>query len=235
MKLLIIRPEPGASATAERVRAAGHEPLLLPFFEVTGRPWSASPPETFDALLLTSANAVRHAGPGLEPYRSLPAYAVGERTAAALRAMGIEPAATGSAGVQSALAKVEANHQKLLWLAGEDHSMLEMPRGMTVETAICYTSEPRPLPPTAAQIIAQADAVALHSARAAQHFSDSVQLLGCERAKIAIAAFSSAIAKAAGPGWALVATAAQPTDSALLSALDRIASLSVQPVERDGQ
>ena len=54
MKLLIIRPEPGASASAERAREAGLEPVLLPFFEVQAMGWDLPDPADYDALLLTS-------------------------------------------------------------------------------------------------------------------------------------------------------------------------------------
>ena len=194
--------------------------MLMPLFHIAPRAWQASPPEVFDALLFTSANAVRHAGPGLEAYRALPAHAVGERTANALREAGVEPASTGAAGVDQALiAARDAGHNRLLWLAGEAHTAPSIPEGMTVETAICYASESMPVPRDAAQHIAEADAVALHSVRAAQHFSAVVGELAIERSSLVIAAFSPAIAAAAGTGWRAIAIAAEPTDSALLSAL----------------
>ena len=59
MKLLIIRPEPGASISAERAREAGMTPVVLPFFEVQAVAWQQPDPADYDALLLTSANAVR--------------------------------------------------------------------------------------------------------------------------------------------------------------------------------
>lgn len=220
MKLLIIRPEPGASATAVRAKAAGFEPILMPLFAIAPRPWQASLPDAFDAMLFTSANAVRHAGEQLDAYRALPAHAVGARTASALRDMGIEPATTGNQGVDEALlAGREAGHCRLLWLAGEEHINPSLPEGMTVETALCYASDPLPMPDDAVRHIAEADCVALHSPRAAQHFSNLVDDLDIERSSIIIAAFSPAIAAAAGAGWSAVAIAAQPTDSALLSAL----------------
>ena len=81
--LLVLRPEPGASATAARIAARGVDAVVSPLFEVRPLPWEAPPPEDFDALLLTSAQAARHGGTALGQYHSLPLYAVGAATAAA--------------------------------------------------------------------------------------------------------------------------------------------------------
>ena len=58
-RLLVLRPEPGASATAGRARTLGLDPVLMPLFEIEPIAWTAPDPAGFDALLLTSANAVR--------------------------------------------------------------------------------------------------------------------------------------------------------------------------------
>ncbi|MBC7987264.1 MAG: uroporphyrinogen-III synthase, partial [Sphingomonadaceae bacterium] len=84
--LLIVRPEPGASATAQRARTRGWEPLVAPLFAIAPLAWAPRDPAAFDALLLTSANAVSHGGKALGKYRELPVYAVGAATAAAARA-----------------------------------------------------------------------------------------------------------------------------------------------------
>src|SRR5690349_3328000 len=96
-RLLVLRPEPGASATAERAKALGLDPLVVPLFEVEPVEWQAPEPAGFDGLLLTSANAVRQAGVQLERLRGLKAYAVGGATAEAARKAGFDIAATGEA------------------------------------------------------------------------------------------------------------------------------------------
>jgi uroporphyrinogen-III synthase len=45
--------------------------------------------EDFEAVLFTSANAPRHGGDGLAPFRALPCYAVGEATALAAAEAGL--------------------------------------------------------------------------------------------------------------------------------------------------
>ena len=85
MKLLILRPEPGASETAARAKAIGLEPVVAPLFEIIGVAGPPVEPGRFEAVLLTSANGARHAPAGLTV---LPCFAVGERTAAAARSAG---------------------------------------------------------------------------------------------------------------------------------------------------
>jgi uroporphyrinogen-III synthase len=224
MKLLIIRPEPGASATAERTREAGLQPILLPFFEVQAVAWEWPDPAGYDALLLTSANAVRFGGAALESLRALPVHAVGERTAEAARAARLNVETVGTSDAAAAVkAASDMGHRRLLWLAGADHRPIKMPRNMPkalkVTTVIGYASGPKTLTADVAPIIASADAVALHSPRAAAEFAKAVAEFGLDRSSITLAAFSPTIAEAAGDGWHAVAVAERPADIALLSAL----------------
>ncbi|MBP6379952.1 MAG: uroporphyrinogen-III synthase [Sphingorhabdus sp.] len=219
MKLLIIRPQPGNDASAKRAREAGFDPVQLPFFEVRARGWDAPDPSHFDALLITSANGVRHAGAGLDIYSALPVHAVGRNSADAVAAKGLTLASTGTKGVDEALQMaIAAGHHRLLWLTGEDQTRFEAPESLQIETRIVYAAEPAELPSDARFIVASADMVALHSARAARNFAEFVDAHGLSRTNIRLAAFSEAIADAAGPGWQSIAIACHPSDEALLSA-----------------
>ena len=86
MRVLVTRPEPGATATAARLAGLGHEPLAAPVTRIraTGAPPPAGP---FDALIVTSANAVA-ALDRLGGARTLPAFVVGARTAERVAAAG---------------------------------------------------------------------------------------------------------------------------------------------------
>jgi uroporphyrinogen-III synthase len=226
MKILIIRPEPGASASADRARAAGFEPVKLPFFEVTPRALQVPDSARYDAMLVTSANAIRHAGPGLQLLSALPVHAVGQHSADAARDAGLQVASIGASGVEDALAQAaSAGHNNLLWLAGEEHKVPDPVAGVTLDTLICYASDPVALPDDAASIISSADIVALHSPRAAKLFAQTIDQLGIARSNFILGSFSSAIAEAAGGGWRDIAVAATPTDSALLSAITKLVKL----------
>lgn len=219
MRLLIIRPQPGNDASARRAREAGFEPVQLPFFEVRARGWDAPVPSRFDALLITSANAVRHAGAGLDVYGALPVHAVGRNSADAVAAKGLTLASTGTGGVDEALQKaIAAGHHRLLWLTGEDQTRFEAPESLQIETRIVYAAEPMALPSDARAIVASADMVALHSPRAARNFAEFVDAHDLSRADVRLAAFSEMIAEAAGSGWQGIAIAQRPEDEALLSA-----------------
>jgi uroporphyrinogen-III synthase len=216
MKLLVIRPQPGADATAARVKAAGHEPLLMPLFAVEAVDWDA-PADGYDGLLLTSANAVRQAGPKLEALAHLPVLAVGKVTAAAATEAGLHVAETGSSGAVQLLSSV--TDRKLLWLAGEDHTSLVLPPPVRVDLRIVYRSATLPVPEGFADVVSQADHVLLHSIRAAKHFSSLMLSQGMEKAAISVAALSAGVAQAAGDGWKSLHIASEPNDAALLSRL----------------
>ena len=210
----VLRPEPGNAATLRRVEADGLRAIRLPLFEIRPLDWVVPAPMEFDALLLTSANAVRFGGPGLQTLRHLPVLAVGARTAEISRSAGFDVMAVGESDATSLLA---GNHgfARLLHLGGRDRSI---EAGGAVARAIAvYASEPLPI--TADQLDALEGAVALlHSARAATRLGRLIDDHGRARSSIAIAAFSPAVALAAGNGWAWIATAGAPNDAALIDA-----------------
>ena len=80
--LIVIRPQPGCDASVAAARAFGLVAQGHPLFEVRPLEWDAPDPASFDALLIGSANALRHGGAALAQYRGRPAYVVGETTAA---------------------------------------------------------------------------------------------------------------------------------------------------------
>lgn len=215
--LLVIRPEPGCSATVEAARAERIEAHGFPLFAVAPRSWQAPAPGAHDALLLGSANALRHAGRGLASCRDLPVYAVGEATAQAARAAGFTVAAIGTGGLQALFALLQPGHRRLLRLAGEERVPLTLPHGITLDERIVYASETLPLPPAMAELMRAPAVVAVHSAEAARHLSAQCVTHGIRRAPLRIAALAPRIAAAAGDGWGEVATATIPSDAALLA------------------
>jgi len=204
-QLLLLRPEPGLSESADRARQLGLEVISCPLFLVEPIEWQASDPADYDALLLTSANAVRHGGPQLKLLRPLPVHAVGGATAESAREAGFAVASAGEGNVVDMLAGLPRN-VRLLHLAGEDHRQA----GEQIERRIVYRSaeieNPR-LPPLA-ELVA-----AVHSPRAARRLAQ----LADHRDRTALAAISSAAAQAAGDGWERIEVADHPNDSSLLA------------------
>jgi uroporphyrinogen-III synthase len=212
-RVLVLRPEPGASATVERARQRGLDAIAIPLFELEPIDWAVPDGAAFDGLLLTSANAVRCAGDGLSKLRGLPVYAVGRATEDAARHAGFDIAATGDAGVDRLLGSIEPE-LNLLHLCGEDR-----------REPFDHKQRITPLPVYRAEAVeavdlrASGNAVALiHSPRAGQRFAELIQ----DRKSITIAAISDAAADAAGVGWESVEAASEPNDEALLALAARL-------------
>ena len=214
--LLVVRPEPGNARTLAAARALGLEAQGIPLFVVQPLAWEPPDPARFDALLLGSANAVRHGGAALAEFAALPVYAVGATTAAAARGAGFTVAACGEGGLQNLLPQLLSDKRfTVLRLSGEAHVPLDLPTSVTIETRIVYAARALPLPTDA--IPPEGAVVALHSGEAARHFAAECDRLGLDRSGIALACLAPRIADAAGEGWADKRIA--PTDEAALLAL----------------
>ena len=214
--ILTIRPEPGCSATVDAGHAVGLAIEGQPLFEVRPLAWQAPPAETIDALLLGSANAVRHGGPALQALRDKPVHAVGKATAEAAEVAGFTVASTGRGDLQ-ALVDTLAGPLRLMRLTGAEHMPLAAPAGIEVETRIAYESVPLPLPDNLAESLRDSALVLLHSASAARHFAAECDRCDVPRGAIALAALAARIADAAGEGWREVRSAAAPSEAALLA------------------
>jgi uroporphyrinogen-III synthase len=211
-RILVLRPEPEATAAAA-ARDFGLEPVTAPLFTIRPLAWEAPDAAGFDAVLLTSANAARHCGPGLASFLHLPCQAVGQATAAAARDVGFSRVRAGDGDGQAARdALARAGHRRIFHPCGRDHIALD-----GVERRIVYAAEAVTELPKAAVEALGAGALALvHSPRAGTLFATLVDRAGLDRGAISIAAISAAAARAAGAGWHRVAAAAAPRDEALL-------------------
>ncbi|MCV3239125.1 uroporphyrinogen-III synthase [Mesorhizobium sp. ZC-5] len=121
-RVLVTRPEPGASRTATRLAEAGFAPVVLPLTEI--RPLAARPiPADFAAVAVTSTNALRHAPSALiESLRGKPLFAVGSRTARLAREAGIVTVFEGNgdaASLASHMATQLTPSSRVLYLCGK--------------------------------------------------------------------------------------------------------------------
>lgn len=214
---LVLRPAPGDAATAARLAKAGLKAIRLPLFKVVPLPWSV-PEAAFDTLLLTSANAVRQAGAGLEALSGLPVIAVGSATAEAAEAAGLHVAATGDTDGVAAIALAHARGwRRILRLTGRERTAL----GGITDVAV-YASDPLPLPDGALDVARGAVAL-LHSTRAAERFSELIGRHGVPRGAVRLAAISDKVARAAGRGWDAVCIADAPNDASLVATATTLA------------
>ncbi|AZO65460.1 MULTISPECIES: uroporphyrinogen-III synthase [unclassified Mesorhizobium] len=90
VRVLVTRPEPGASRTMRRLEDRGFKPIPLPLTETVALPVDVEGvANNAVAVVVTSANAVRHAPREIiATLAALPCHAVGRRTAEAARAAG---------------------------------------------------------------------------------------------------------------------------------------------------
>jgi uroporphyrinogen-III synthase len=229
MRVLVTRPKVDAQRTAGRLRALGHEALLAPLLEVaatTNRP----PVEATDAILVTSAHAaaaLRATGD-----RDRPVFAVGERSAAAIRSAGFGDVRAGdgdAAGLAALVARSLPKGSTLLHVAGRDRksepeaSLLEA--GYAVRVWEAYEAvAARVLPDAVSSALTggRIDGVLHYSRRSAALLVDLVDRAGLRPHLRSVAHFclSADVAVPLASLDAVVRIAAEPHESALLAALD---------------
>lgn len=205
--LVLIRPEPGLTASAERAQAMGLEVIRWPLFRIEPVAWSVPDADDYDAMLLTSANAARQAGSGLSQLSGLPVYAVGNMTAEVARQAGLSVIGVGDAGVD-ALLQIVPTETRLLHPTGAEQTMRSVAR--TIRDIIVYRSV---TVEGAVPAVLVGSVVAVHSPRAGRELAARI----ANRASITIAAISEVAAIVCGSGWAQVSVAEKPDDGHLLS------------------
>jgi uroporphyrinogen-III synthase len=216
-RLVILRPEPGASQTAERARAMGLSPLVIALFDIEPQAWSTPDATAFDALLITSANVLRCGGPELQKLQSLQVYAVGEATAEGARKAGFAVEKVGTGGVDSLLAQI-APATRLLHLCGADRRIPK--EHHAIQPLVVYRSVQRERPGDLEQL--EGSVIAVHSERAGGRLDELCEQAAIDRSKSTIAAISDDAAGSAGVGWQSVEVAALPSDAELLALAARL-------------
>ena len=208
--IAVLRPEPGNRVTASAIEAAGCSAIRLPLFAAAPLAWDAPDPADFDALILTSANAVRHGGAGLRRLIGLPVHAVGKVTGEAARRFGFQVVANGDSGAEALLERARAaGVRRALHLAGRERTI--EPGGIVARAIAVYASDPLPIDRQAAARLAGSVAL-VQSARAAARLGE----IAPERSSIRLVAVSRAAAEAAGQGWERVVVAPAPSSDAMI-------------------
>ena len=217
MRIWITRAQPEADATAGRLRALRHEPVVAPVLEV--QPAGAAPSlDGAGALAFTSRNGVR-AFAALSPERGLPVFAVGDATADAARAAGFSEVASAS-GDLAALADRIAGRQAalkgpVLYASPEDPAgdlvAALQARGVAARAQVVYRTAPADftLPP-------DVDVVLIHSAKAARRLAEDPAVAPAAPAMAAICISPAAAQPLQGLGFREVLTAPAPNETALL-------------------
>lgn len=234
MRVLVFRPLEDAERSAETLRGRGKDPVVAPLFQILPSGEKA-PKGPFDALVLTSGNAV----PALESLPkswrgTLPAFCVGTRTAEAVGQLGFttDSARGGRAELLALILERLPKGQKLLFVAGRDRhedlpqQLREAGQDVTVWTA--YEARAVDALPTAAADALRggsADAALHYSPRSAQVFLDLAAKAGLAEQAQALPQLALSIEIAApliAAGSDTVLVAEHPEEAALFAALDQL-------------
>jgi uroporphyrinogen-III synthase len=149
MRVLVTRPKEDAIRTAEKLKRLGHESIIDSLFLIEPVEFDV-PLVSFDAIAVTSANAVRIGAEDrrLAGLRSLPLFAVGAQTAEVARQAGFSKVITADGDVKSlgrSLSDQLSAGARVLYLGGEnraqDLAALVAPEGINVEMLIIYRAK----------------------------------------------------------------------------------------------
>jgi uroporphyrinogen-III synthase len=242
MQLIVTRPEPDASRTAQALLALGHEPILSPMLDIVLDTTADLPNVPVQAVLATSSNAVRAMAAHRDRSRliDLPFLAVGDRTALEAKRAGFRKARSAGGAVgdlaELALAELDPGGGPLLYAAGDVHSddlagMLTR-TGFIVSTAVVYRARARSRlaePAAAAFRRGTADGVLLYSRRSADAFALALVADGLAPLQDRVTCFclSPAVAEAlpavsSGP----ILIASRPDQISLLALFERMPASS---------
>jgi uroporphyrinogen-III synthase len=243
VRVLVTRPDRPGERTAERLRALGHEAVLVPLLSL-----HFAPPDRLtgkavpDGIILTSANAARAIArhPELSSLTTLPLWTVGSRTTAAARELGFRDMQAESLDLD-ALAALLNNREgpglRLLHLAGEDRAgdLSAMTAGSPhiIETQVVYRAKPASvMPPSVLDDLAagRIDAVLHYSGRtAAAYLRVSERKVPVRTVPPLHLCLSENVAAPLRRAGGTVRIATLPTEDALLACLSEAASPSGVP------
>jgi uroporphyrinogen-III synthase len=221
----ITRAEPGASATAERVRALGLEPIVEPLIGVRPITDAAIDLRGVCALVFTSANAVA-AFAERSPEREIRVFAVGDATAAAAKTQRFKSVLSAQGDVKALAAALAARRRELTgvvyYLAAAEPAVdltAELTEaGLDMRETALYETAPRDLPADFAARLPGIDAVLVHSGKSARLLGQYVKANPAPH----LAAFCMSLNAArpiARAGLAAVLCAPVPSEAALLRLL----------------
>jgi uroporphyrinogen-III synthase len=239
MRLLVTRPEPDASRTAEALRRVGHDVIVSPLFAFRRFVDRPLPVRRFQAVVATSANAVRalKVHPDRERLAGLPLLAVGDATALTARRAGFAKvrSAGGAAGdlIRLVLESCNPADGPILYIAGEARAAdLETPlaeAGFAVQMAVLYRMEPLRLSEGALAAVrnGRLDGILVYSQRTAAALALALRAENLAPLPPEIACFclSQAVGRplravAAGP----IVVAPEPDQISLFGAIERAAA-----------
>jgi uroporphyrinogen-III synthase len=227
MKIILTRPIEDAAALAEKLRGLGHTSMITPLLQIVARPNVFIPRKRYQAICLTSANAVRVLT-DIDTIHHIPVLAVGQQSERMAKDKGFTQVSADGGDVIG-LHKFIVGHLKpqdgpLLYLSGAETSGdmqgLLQHSGFEVDRIITYDAVKSSLAKFSAEI-KSAEAVLLYSPRTAKLWATEIETLKLTEAasRIKHICLSANVAANLPQSWPR-AIAATPTEAALLALLD---------------
>ncbi len=228
MRLIITRPEEDASLLAGKLAGLGHIGIVMPLLAIKPRPTPILPDLPWQAICVTSANAVRAVNYP-DALKSTALYCVGPQSLNEARHQGFKRASAHGPDANSLSAHI-VSHLKpeagpLLYLSGAEISAdlagKLRAKKFTIHREIVYDAVPA-APGNLASELPEADGILLYSPRSAQHWLAALKQQALADAAADITHFClSANVAAALPKHFRRTVADSPDELGMLTMLDR--------------
>jgi uroporphyrinogen-III synthase len=238
MRLLLTRPEPDAQRTAATLRQRGHTVIVAPLLRIESLSDADIGAGPWTAILITSANAAYAvaAHPRKKALAGVPVFAVGDRSAQAMRDSGFADVSSADGGVGD-LARLVSERMtpgsSLLYLAGAERSgdlaAKLWTRNFVVQTTVVYRAVAAArLPPAATDALVRDIEGVLHfSRRTAEAYVSAARSGGLLESALRPAHFclSAQIAEPLAEAGAItIHVAHRPLEAALIELLHQMQS-----------
>jgi uroporphyrinogen-III synthase len=228
MRVVVTRPQADGERTAAALEALGHEVLVAPLMRI--EPVAADLAGTWSAIVITSANALQAGSATADRVKTLPVFAVGDRSAEAARQAGFAEVSSANGDIEDLVRLVAARavgaKAPLLYLAGEDRTgdlVAQLAaHGVDAEMTVVYRIVAEVFPPVLAAALeaGDVDAVLHFSRRSAELFIQGAKASGVAgpAEDVRHLCLSSQVAEPLA-GASRIAVAARPEEAALIALL----------------
>ncbi|HET9413763.1 MAG TPA: uroporphyrinogen-III synthase [Pseudolabrys sp.] len=228
MRVVVTRPQADSERTAAALEVLGHEVLVAPLMRVELVAIDLA--GTWSAIVITSANALPAIPATADGVKTLPVFAVGDRSAEAARRAGFAEVSSANGDIKDLVRLIAARavgaKAPLLYLAGEDRSgdlVAQLAaHGIDVEMKVVYRIVAEVFPPVLAAALecGDVDAVLHFSRRSAELFVEGARSSGVAgpAEDVRHLCLSSQVAEPLA-GASRIAVAARPEEAALVALL----------------
>jgi uroporphyrinogen-III synthase len=228
MRVVVTRPQTDGERTAAALEALGHEVLVAPLMRIESIAVDLT--GTWSAIAITSANAVRSVSAAAGTFKTLPVFAVGERSAEVARRAGFTQVSPANGDIKDLVRLVATSavgaKAPLLYLAGEDRTgdfVAQLAaHGIDAEMKVVYRTIAEVFPAVLAAALeaGDVDAVLHFSRRSAELFVEGARASGVAGSAedVRHLCLSSQVAEPLA-GASRVVIAARPEEAALIGLL----------------